>query len=384
MTADSSSKVRRARAAARRATDPLRFAIVGPGLVGTVHATALARIPDVRLVAVAGSTPGSGQAARLAAAHDAHAVDGMDAVLADPELDAVIICTPHPLHAGQAIAAAEAGLHVIVEKPMALTADDCSAMIAAAEAAGVVLSVISQRRWYPAVRRVKAAIDDGRIAAPGLASVEVLSWRGPEYYAMNPWRGTRAGEGGGVLVNQAVHHLDLACWFLGPATVVDGWTANLNHPEIEVEDTAVAVVRFASGALATIAASNSQRPGLHGRIHVHGTNGASVGVDTDRGSVFIAGVSLPSEPLNDLWTIPGEEDAPGRWTAEDRLALTDVDIATHYHELQLREIVGAIREGRRPAVDGSDGRAAVALMSAIDAASRTGGRVQIETEAIPR
>jgi UDP-N-acetyl-2-amino-2-deoxyglucuronate dehydrogenase len=373
-----------ARATPRKANDPLRFAIVGPGLVGAVHAAALARIPNARLVAVAGSTPGSSQAAGLAATHDARVVAGMDAVLADPELDAVVICTPHPLHAAQAIAAAEAGLHVIVEKPMALTVADCTAMIAAAERAGVVLSVISQRRWYPAVRRVKAAIDDGRIGVAGLATVEVLSWRGPDYYAMNPWRGTRAGEGGGVLVNQAVHHLDLACWFLGPAVEVDGWTANLNHPEIEVEDTAVAVVRFASGALATIVASNSQRPGLHARIHVHGTNGASVGVDTDRGSVFIAGVSLPSEPLNDLWTIPGEEDAPAQWIAEDRAALIGLDIATHFHELELRDIVGAIREGRPPAVDGSDGRAAVALMSAIDAASRTGGRVQVAEETTPR
>jgi UDP-N-acetyl-2-amino-2-deoxyglucuronate dehydrogenase len=384
MTMGSASAARRAARAAALTSDPLRFAIVGPGLVGAVHAAALARIPNVRLVAVAGSTPGSSQAAGLAAAHDARMVAGMDAVLADPELDAVVICTPHPLHAAQAIAAAEAGLHVIVEKPMALTLADCTAMIAAAESAGVVLSVISQRRWYPAVRRVKAAIDDGRIGAPGLATIEVLSWRGSEYYAMNAWRGTRAGEGGGVLVNQAVHHLDLACWFLGPAVEVDGWTANLNHPEIEVEDTAVAVVRFLSGALAPIVASNSQRPGLHARIHVHGTNGASVGVDTDRGSVFIAGVSLPSEPLNDLWTIPGEEDALGRWTAEDRVALAGLDIATHFHELQLRDIVGAIREGRPPAVDGADGRATVALMSAIDAAARGGGRVQIETEGIPR
>ena len=361
--------------------EPLRFAILGPGMVGEVHAAALARIPGVRLASVAGSTPGSPQAARLAAAHGARPADGLADLLADESLDVVIVCTPHPLHAGQAIAAARAGLHVIVEKPMALTADDCSAMIAAAETAGVVLSVISQRRWYPAARRVKAAIDEGRIGSPGLATVEVLGWRSPEYYAMGDWRGTREGEGGGVLVNQAVHQLDLACWFLGPAAEVDGWTANLNHPEIEVEDTAVAVVRFANGALASLVASNSQRPGLHARIHIHGRNGASVGVETDRGSSFVAGMSLPSEPRNDLWSIPGEEDAPERWAREDRAALAGVDIATHYHELQLRDIVGAIREGRRPAVDGADGRATVALMAGIDAAARTGGRVTLASEA---
>ncbi len=371
------------RRATRAPDGPLRFAILGPGMVGQVHAAALARIPDTRLAAVAGSTPRSPQAARLAGAHGARPATGLDDLLADETLDVVIVCTPHPLHAGQAIAAAQAGLHVVVEKPMALAAADCTAMIEAADAAGVVLSVISQRRWYPAARRMKAAIADGRIGVPGLATIEVLGWRSAEYYALNPWRGTRDGEGGGVLVNQAVHQLDLACWFLGPVAEVDGWTANLNHPEIEVEDTAVAVVRFANGALASVVASNAQRPGLHARIHVHGRNGASVGVETDRGSSFVAGLSLPSEPRNDLWSIPGGEGEPERWVAEDRAALDGVDVATHHHELQLRDIVGAIREGRRPAVDGPDGRATVALMAAIDAASRMGGRVRLGTDGTP-
>jgi UDP-N-acetyl-2-amino-2-deoxyglucuronate dehydrogenase len=259
---------------------------------------------------------------------------------------------------------------------MALNAAEASAMIDAADRAGVALSVISQRRWYPPVRRVKAAIEDGRIGRPALGIVEVLGWRGPEYYAMDGWRGTLAGEGGGVLVNQAVHQLDLACWFLGEAVEVDGWTANVNHPEIEVEDTAVAVVRFASGALGSIVASNSQRPGLHARVHVHGTNGASVGVETDRGSIFVAGVTPPSLPRNDLWTIPGEEDGPPRWDAEDEAALAGVDLASWFHEVQLRDVAGAIRDGRQPAVTGRDGLATVALMAAIDEASRTGGRVR--------
>jgi UDP-N-acetyl-2-amino-2-deoxyglucuronate dehydrogenase len=327
--------------------EPLRFGIVGPGLVGQLHAAALSRIDD-----------GS--------------------------LDAVIVCTPHPLHAQQAIAAARAGLHVVVEKPMALSVADCSTMIAAADEASVLLSVISQRRWQPAVRRVKAAVDEGRIGAPGLATVEVLGWRSAEYYAMDAWRGTREGEGGGVLVNQAVHQLDLLCWFLGPVAEVDGWTVNLNHPEIEVEDTAVAIARFRSGAVASIVASNSQRPGLYGRIHVHGRSGASVGVETDTGSSFIAGISVPSLPSNDVWTIPGEEAARERWAAEDAAELTGIDIETYFHELQLRDVVAAIREGRPPAVDGRDGRAAVVLMAAIDEASRSGGRVRLLSDEVER
>jgi predicted dehydrogenase len=258
---------------------------------------------------------------------------------------------------------------------MALRPADCEAIADAAIGAGVVLSVVSQRRWYPAVRRVKAAIDEERIGRPALATLELLGWRSTDYYAMDAWRGTLEGEGGGVLVNQAIHQLDLLCWFLGEAIEVDGWIANVNHPEIEVEDTAVAVARFASGAIATIAASNSQRPGLGGWIHVHGTSGASVGAETDRGSSFVAGVSSPSEPRNDVWTIPGEEELPARWLEADRAALAGVDIDSHFHELQLRDVVMAIRDGREPAVTAEDGRRSVALMAAIAEASLSGGRV---------
>jgi len=353
----------------------LRFGIVGPGLVGRLHASALARIPGARLAAVAGRRPERARA--LAAAHEARVDESLEQMIERGGVDAVVICTPHPLHRDQAVAAARAGFHVVVEKPMALTPADCDAMIEAASAGGVVLSVVSQRRWYAPVRRVKDALNEGRIGQPGLATVEVLGWRGPEYYAMDEWRGTSAGEGGGVIVNQAVHQLDLVRWFLGPVIEVDGWTANLNHPELDVEDTAVAVARFESGALATITLSNSQRPGLHARIHVHGRTGASVGVETDAGSTFVAGISAPSEPRNDLWTIPGEEGAPDRWLAEDRAARAGIDVASHHHELQLRDVVDSIRDGRPPAVHGEDGRATVELMDAIYRAAASGRRVRV-------
>jgi len=351
----------------------IRFGIVGPGKVAQLHADALARIPGARLAAVAGRN--EERAAGLAAPHAARVDPSLEAMIERGGVDAVILCTPHPLHAVQGIAAAQAGLHVVVEKPMALDPADAERMIAAAADTGVVLSVISQRRWYEPVRRVKEAIESGRIGAPALASVDVLGWRGPEYFAMDAWRGTAAGEGGGVLVNQAVHQLDLAVWLLGPAVEVDGWVANVNHPEIEVEDSAVAIVRFTGGALATIIASNSQRPGLYARIHVHGTNGASVGVETDGGSVFVAGLSLPSVPHNDLWTIPGEEGLQDAWLEADRTALAAVDVASHHHELQLRDVVEAIRDGRPPAVTGLDGLRAVQLMAAIYRAARDGRRV---------
>lgn len=353
----------------------VRFGIVGPGKVAQVHADALARIPGARLAAVAGRN--EARAAALAAPHGARVDPDLPTLIDRGGVDAVILCTPHPLHAAQGMAAAAAGLHVVVEKPMALDPADAERLVDAAAARGVVLSVISQRRWYEPVQRVKAAIIEGRVGRAALASIDVLGWRGPEYFAMDAWRGTVAGEGGGVLVNQAVHQLDLACWLLGPAVEIDGWTANVNHPEIEVEDSAVAIVRFGGGALATIAASNAQRPGLYARIHIHGTSGASVGVETDGGSVFVAGLSLPSVPRNDLWTIPGEEDRIAAWHAADRAALASVDIASHYHELQLRDVVAAIQEGRQPAVTGRDGLVAVDLMHGIYRAAREGGRVRL-------
>jgi UDP-N-acetyl-2-amino-2-deoxyglucuronate dehydrogenase len=344
-------------------TDEVRFGIVGPGKVAQLHARALARLPGARLAAVAGRNDERTRA--LAEANDARADRGLDELIDRGGVDAVILCTPHPVHRHDAVAAARAGLHVVVEKPMALTPEDCDAMIEAARAADVTLSVISQRRWYPACRRVKAAIAEGRIGDPIIGVAEVLGWRGPDYYAMDAWRGTREGEGGGVLVNQAVHQLDLLTWFMGPVADVQSVVANLNHPDLEVEDTAVAVVRFASGAVGSVLTTNSIRPGLHARVHVHGRTGASVGVETDRGSSFVAGLSAPTLARNDVWTIPGEEGLPPEWEAADAAALAGADVESHFHELQLADIIAAIRDGRPPAVDGQAGKATVELMAAI-------------------
>ena len=236
---------------------------------------------------------------------------------------AVVIGTPHPLHAGPAILAAEAGVHVLVEKPMAASLADCDAMLAAARRHAVKLGVISQRRWYEPVLRMKAAIDAGRIGRPVLGTFVMYSSRDPSYYQSDPWRGRWDTEGGGVLVNQSPHMLDLLTWLMDDEVAeVSGYWANLNHPSVEVEDSAVAILRFRRGGLGSIVTSLAQRPGIHTKVHIHGSSGASVGVETDRGATFIAGVSGISEPpLNDLWTIPGEEDRLAVFQAEDRAQL---------------------------------------------------------------
>lgn len=353
---------------------PINFALLGPGKVAHTHAQAVARIPGARLVAVWGRH--RERTAAFAAQYSAQPFTDLAECLRDGGAQAVIVCTPHPQHAEEAIAAAEAGLHVLVEKPMALTTVDCDRMVAAAQAAGVTLGVVSQRRLYAPVLRVKQAIAAGKIGAPILATVTVLGWRGPEYYAMDPWRGTWDGEGGGILVNQVVHQLDLFQWFMGPIAEVTGYWANLNHPFIEVEDTAVAAVRFAGGALGTITVSNSQNPGLYARIHVHGANGATVGVQTDGGSVFFAGQAGKAEPpINDVWTVPGEEALLPQWQAEDRASGDTMDPLTHYHYLQIRDFVEAVQMGRDPLVPGPEGRKVVDLIEALYRAGRRGSSV---------
>ena len=342
----------------------LRTALIGCGKVGLTHATALASLPGSELVAVCDRTMAGAE--DFARQFGVRPYADVATMLRESDVQAVSICTPHPLHADAIEIAAAYGVHSLVEKPLAATIADCDRAIAACTAAGVKLGVMSQRRFYPPIQRMRAAIDAGKIGRPALATVDALGWRDAAYYASNPWRGTWAGEGGGVLVNQAPHQIDLLLWLMGPVQELYGSWDNVNHPGIEVDDTAVAVIRFRGGGLGTIVVSNAQNPGVHGRIHVHGSNGASIGTQTDFGSMFISGVTTSVDPpVNDLWTIEGEDGLLPGWQDEDRATAGDVDVMSRYHELQIADFLAAINEDRRPAVDGEDGRRVVEVFTAI-------------------
>ncbi len=358
------------------AARPLGVALVGLGMIATTHADALETIPGARLV---GAFDAIQDVVRsFAIRHGVRPYASLDEALGDPDVDIVTVCTPHPTHARIAVQAASSGRHVLVEKPLASSLADCDAMIEASARAGVRLGVVSQRRWYEPVLRVREAIEQGKIGDPILATATLLGWRDEDYYRMASWRGTWSGEGGGVMVNQASHHLDLLRWLMGPVEEVFGYWANLNHPYIEVEDTAIAVLRFASGALGQILLSNSQRPGLYGRIHVHGRNGSSVGVQTETGSSFVAGVTSRVEPaFTDVWTIPGESGLLDQWQQEDRARAEAIDPMTHYHRLQIADFVDAIANGRRPLVTGEDGRNAVELFTAVYESQRSSTPIRL-------
>jgi predicted dehydrogenase len=355
---------------------PVRVGLIGCGKVGQIHAAGLRGLAEAELTAVCDVSP-----ERVGAFADRYGARGytdVGALLREAGVETVVIGTPHPQHAAPAVRAAEAGVHVLVEKPLAATLADCDAMLRAADRAGVLLGVISQRRFYEPVRRMKEAIDVGKIGRPALGVFTMYSWREPAYYRSDPWRGKWDTEGGGVLVNQSPHQLDLLRWFLGPVAEVSGYWANVNHPGVDVDDTAVAVLRFQNGGLGAIVTSVAQKPGIHTKVHVHGTSGASVGVETDRGATFIAGMTAIAEPpLNDVWTIPGEENLLSSFQAEDRARFTQIDAATHYHGLQIQDFLRAVREGRPPLVTGEDGRAVVELFTAIYRSNREGRPVML-------
>jgi UDP-N-acetyl-2-amino-2-deoxyglucuronate dehydrogenase len=355
----------------------VRTAIVGCGKVGQIHARALASLAESDFVAACDVD--LERAAAFALRYGVRPYDDLSRMLKESDVQALLIGTPHPLHAQPAIQAAGASVHVLVEKPLAASLQDCDAILAAARRNAIKLGVISQRRWYEPVLRMKDAIVAGKIGRPVLGAFTMYSWRDPSYYQSDPWRGRWETEGGGVLVNQSPHMVDLLQWLMGDEiTEVSGYWANLNHPSVEVEDSAVAILRFRKGGLGSIIASLSQKPGIYTKVHIHGSNGATVGVETDRGATFIAGMSAIAEPaLNDLWTIPGEEADLARFQAEDRARFHEIDAVNHYHALQIQDFLRAIIDDRPPLVTGDDGRRVVELFQAIYQSNREGKSIKL-------
>ncbi|GAB3642357.1 Gfo/Idh/MocA family protein [Spirosoma arcticum] len=353
-----------------------RIAIIGPGKVAHLHAKAVLQTPDTTLVAVYGRT--YQKAEDFANEYGIRAYSDINDMVDREDVDLCIVTTPHPAHRDPTVAALDAGAHVLVEKPLASSLEDCDAMLEAARRNGRYLGTISQRRFYAPSMRIRQAIDTGQIGKPVLGMVQMLGWRGEAYYQSDPWRGSWAGEGGGVLVNQAPHQLDLLLWYMGEAEEVFGIWRNLNHPYIEVDDTAVAIVKFKNGGLGNLVVSNSQKPGLYGKVHVHGENGASVGVQTDGGSMFVAGMSgITDPPVNDIWMVPGQEDKLSAFVAEDTAFFKQIDATVYFFGLQIADFRDAIREGRPPMVTGDDGRRVVALFQAIYESTRTGLPVRL-------
>lgn len=337
-----------------------------------MHAQALKNIPENLLVAVQGRDLSKANA--FGNQYGLVGYDDLDTMLIQQRIDVVVICTPHPYHRASAVAAFSAGAHVLIEKPIASSLEDADAIIAASRGSGKKLGIVSQRRFLPPSVRMKEAIDAGKIGVPVLGTVVMLGWRDRAYYEADPWRGKWDTEGGGVLINQAPHQLDMLQWYMNSEIEeVYGVWRNFNHPYIEVEDSAVAMIRFKSGGVGNLVVSNSQNPGIYGKVHIHGSNGASVGVQTDSGSMFIVGqTSIKEPPKNDLWTIPGEEHCLAEWEQLDAQHFATVDPVEYYMRLQDRDFIVAVLNDTQPLVTGEEGRKTVEIFSAIYESQRTG------------
>jgi len=355
----------------------LRTGIIGCGKVADFHADAYRELEGSDFVAVCGHT--EEKTRKYAERYGVKPYTSVRKMIEENDLDVVSICTPHPLHADAAIEAADLGCSVLIEKPLAATVEDCDRIIEAGERNKVIVGTVVQRRCYRPCMRIKEAIDSGKLGTPVLGTVNVLSWRSREYYDSDPWRGTFAGEGGGVMVTQTTHQIDLLLWYMGEAEEVYGVTANFNHPYIEVEDTAAAIVKFKGGGIGVLTMSNAQDPALYGKVHIFGSNGAAAGVQTDGGAMFIAGMSEITEaPYNDIWTIQGEAESLEVMKKADTDFFNSVDSMRYYHRMQIEDFLDAVRTGRKPLVDGREGRRTVELFSAVYESARTGLPVKLK------
>lgn len=346
----------------------IRTAIIGCGKVSQWHASALQKTTNA--VCVAAYSRDIEKAKAFASQYGIQAYDDVTAMIQREKVDAVVVCTPHPYHIDPVLQAAAAGAHCLVEKPLASSLTDCDTMIQACKNAGVKLGMISQRRYLRCVQRLKNAIDENKIGIPVLGTVNVLGWRDKAYYESDPWRGKWSTEGGGVMVNQTSHQLEILLWLMGPVEEVYGVWRNFNHPYVEIEDTALAIVKFKNGGLGNIIVSNSMKPGLYGKIHVHGSNGASVGAQLDGGAMLLPGQTGVDVPYNDIWTVPGEEAMMEQWQKEDaefyHITKPVDDTFLKQHE----DFYNAIIHDREPPVDGTTGRNTVELFTAVYRSTR--------------
>lgn len=336
------------------------FGIIGLGTVAATHAAALAAGRNCYLAGAYSST--EGKAEMFCRTHGGTPYTDLRAFFADPAIEAVCITTPSGDHMDPALASIGAGKHVLIEKPLEITVERCDRIIAAAGKAGVKLSGVFQSRFYDAPRLVKDALDSGRFGRIMLADAQFKYFRSQEYYDSGVWRGTVELDGGGVLINQGIHAVDLLRWFMGGVARVGAFTSTLAHQRIDVEDAGVAALRFDNGALGIIEGTTGAFPGAYKRIEICGTDGSVV---------------LEEESIK-LWTFRQEtgEDALIRSRFADVNAsvggVADPRVSnTVGHERQIEDFADAILYDREPAVTGEDARTSVALVLAMYESAKT-------------
>jgi UDP-N-acetyl-2-amino-2-deoxyglucuronate dehydrogenase len=344
---------------------PLGFGIVGTGMIAAYHAQAIAQTPGARLAGLVSRSPE--KARSFASKHGIPVVTStIEELVARTDIHVVTVTTPSGAHQEPALTAIRAGKHVIVEKPLEIAPERADRIIAAADQANVRLAVIFQGRFGSGAQIVKAALDAGRFGRLVLCSAAVKWHRTADYYK-TPWKGTWDLDGGGALMNQAIHGLDLLQWFAGLPEEVFAWSAHTVHTGIEADDTTCASLRFANGAIGTVEASTAVWPGWARRIELCGEHGSICLEDDHIARWDFAG----AEPGDDAIRRTPRSDALGSGAG------TPGGISLAGHLRQIQDMVEAIRDNRPPAIDGREGRKAVALVHAIYESAKSGKPVKL-------
>jgi UDP-N-acetyl-2-amino-2-deoxyglucuronate dehydrogenase len=336
-----------------RMNEKMKFGIIGGGVIAPSHAKAIKGNPEAELVAIADID--LDKAGHMAGAYTIpHVYADYQELLKRDDIDAITVAVPSGYHAEVVIAAAEAGKHVLCEKPLDITADNMTRMIAACRKANVKLGCVFQRRLTPASIVAKQAIDAGKLGKLVLGDAYQKSYRSPQYYKSAGWRGTWAIDGGGALMNQGVHGVDLIQWLMGDVQSVFAYSSALVR-EIEVEDTAVAVVKYKNGAFGVIQGTTSVYPGQETRFELHGEKGTIVFDDTGFKQ----------------WKFADVDEAVPQVAPRVSAKNDPTQIANDGHFLLVDDLIQAIRENRDPMVSGEQGRKSVDLILAIYESSRT-------------
>jgi UDP-N-acetyl-2-amino-2-deoxyglucuronate dehydrogenase len=348
------------------------FGIVGCGMIANFHARAIEDIRGAKLVACFDTFPAS--ADRLAASTGCKAYHKLKDMLADPAVDIVTIGTPSGAHLEPALAAANAGKHVIVEKPLEITLSRCDRIIAACKKNKVKLATIFPSRFHASSIEIRRAIDKKRFGKLTMGDAYVKWYRSQQYYDSGAWRGTWALDGGGALMNQAIHSVDILCWLMGPVVEVTAQWGTLVHKRIEVEDTVVATLKFKNGALGVIEATTAAFPGALKKIAIHGPAGTAVMEEED-----IIEWNFANKDRRDgaIHKSMGESKSSGGG-ASDPTA-----IGHHGHTAQFKDLIDSIKKNRTPAVDGPEGRIAVEVILAIYKAAESGRAVKLPLKRDP-
>jgi predicted dehydrogenase len=331
--------------------------LIGGGNITETHARAARSIPGVEISAIHGTN--AEKIASLCREQGGTPYQNLDAFLKHRPMDLVIIGSPSGLHATQGIAAARHGLHVLTEKPIEISTARADALIEAAKQSKVQLGVIFQDRMKPHIRQLKNWLDQGLLGKLLFVDARVKWYRPPEYYANSSWRGTLALDGGGALINQGVHTIDLLLWLLGDVVRVQARTATQLH-QIEAEDTAVAILEFAGGALGIFHATTAAYPGYPRRVEISGSEGTVI-LEHDR----IIAANLRNAPAS---------AAESAALDENQSASSAVVSDFRGHQAVLEDFLQAIQHNRAPACDGLEGRRSIALIESIYRAAKTPDR----------